>query len=599
LDNSKLTIHEDDTKIYTYPNKLKYIIEHDSKIIMIIDFVTSEITFDPVKKRTKTIISEGSADALLGSDDLMTRSYDGRIIKTLMPDQSVVYSYVEKKATDEMEKYTLNTVTIIYRNDGTVIRIQQDGDIVIITGNERKNINLKGNNLEFGKDVDYLFELNGKVNERKAGVYTCDLKKQKIWTRDDERNIFEIHADGIAKAKLSLSLNNLEDGNKDIDDIRPITPNYEGHSYLEPDIQHLDYPSNFYAPRLFVIENNNTGYELLDEEQISRFKYLKNKDQHTKYQFEDIENHYRSHTWLSKYFSISEINAQLHVINNIKLPQKLNKISQTPVLQQFAPKEIYIYRNLIESLPITQEFRDEVGIALQQRDEWMSKLKSNPLVDKTKIEEIKTNSLIQKRILQERQIPDVKYDADTLKAMFMLPEFDEYTLKSLLFDIEQHMLGKERRKHIEDYSFRILPLNDKHIQIMDILHAVSNELDRKQKEKKKSQESVKLIENYFQTDLGKKNVHIDISGVMNKKKKMMEQKENLNINIEHPLETDELTKKEISPIVHIENEKEEVKKSPPMIKRKLLPSIYKISSERQKEKEKDYKQKIEQWYNLR
>jgi hypothetical protein len=33
LDNSSLTIHEDETKIYTYPDKLKYLIEHESKFI--------------------------------------------------------------------------------------------------------------------------------------------------------------------------------------------------------------------------------------------------------------------------------------------------------------------------------------------------------------------------------------------------------------------------------------------------------------------------------------------------------------------------------------------------------------------------------------
>jgi len=31
-DNSMLTIHEDNTKIFTFPNHLKYLVEHDSKI---------------------------------------------------------------------------------------------------------------------------------------------------------------------------------------------------------------------------------------------------------------------------------------------------------------------------------------------------------------------------------------------------------------------------------------------------------------------------------------------------------------------------------------------------------------------------------------
>jgi hypothetical protein len=566
--------------------------------------VTSEITLDPVKKRTKTIISEGSSDALVGSDDLMTRSYDGRVIKTLLPDGTIMYSYMEKKATEDLEKFTLNSVTLIHKVDGTVIRIQQDGDITIMTGRERQNLNLKGSNLEFGKDLDYLFELNGKPSERKAGVYTCDLKKQKIWTKDEERNIFEIHADGTTKAKLSLSITNLEDGSKNIDDIRPVTPKYEGDNYLEPDVEHLDFPSNFYAPRLFVVDNNNTGYELFSEEQLTRYKYIKNKDIHTKYRVEEVENQFRSHTWLSRYFSINEKNTQLHVINNIKLPQRLHKIAQTPIIQPFAPKEIYIYRNVVESIPITNDIREQIKIALQQKDEWVSKIKASPLIDRTKIDEIKTNSLIQKRILQERQVPDVKFDADTIKANYLLPDFEEIKLRSILFDIEEHISEKERKRHIEDYSFRILPLNDHHIQIADILQVISAELEKKQKEKRRAQESVKLIENYFLTDIGKKHIHIDISGVMNKKVKAAGPKvteEGMNIHDEAAEGAlQDMTKKEITPIVHLENEKtEEDKKSPTMMKRKLLPSIYKLNVERQKEQEMKYKSSIEQWYKWR
>lgn len=32
-DNSKLTIHEDNTKIFTFPDNLKYLVEHESNLI--------------------------------------------------------------------------------------------------------------------------------------------------------------------------------------------------------------------------------------------------------------------------------------------------------------------------------------------------------------------------------------------------------------------------------------------------------------------------------------------------------------------------------------------------------------------------------------
>ena len=123
----------------------------------------------------------------------------------ILPDHTLVLTYKEKKATQEYNTYTFNTVTLIHRPDGTVVKISQDGEVVIITAEERENLNLKGQNLEHGKDIDYFFELNGNPEDRKGGVYTADLKKGKIWTKDDESNVFEIHADGTTKV---IKINN-------------------------------------------------------------------------------------------------------------------------------------------------------------------------------------------------------------------------------------------------------------------------------------------------------------------------------------------------------------------------------------------------------
>ena len=85
--------------------------------------------------------SASSTEALMSSDNLMTRSYDGRLSKIVLPNNTLVYTYKEKKAKEEFNIYSYNTVTLISRNDGTIIRINQDGDIVIVTSNERKRLN--------------------------------------------------------------------------------------------------------------------------------------------------------------------------------------------------------------------------------------------------------------------------------------------------------------------------------------------------------------------------------------------------------------------------------------------------------------------------
>ncbi len=55
-----------------------------------------------------------------------------------------------------------NIVHMVWRDDYSVIKVRQDGEIVTITGDARKYLNHIGKELEFGKnDSDYFFELFG------------------------------------------------------------------------------------------------------------------------------------------------------------------------------------------------------------------------------------------------------------------------------------------------------------------------------------------------------------------------------------------------------------------------------------------------------
>jgi hypothetical protein len=47
----------------------------------------------------------------------------------------------------------------------------------------------------------------GIPNERRSGVYTANLDQGKIWTQDEEGNIFIIYANGSSVEKLSVSFN--------------------------------------------------------------------------------------------------------------------------------------------------------------------------------------------------------------------------------------------------------------------------------------------------------------------------------------------------------------------------------------------------------
>ena len=265
-DNSLLTIHADDTKIFTFPSKQKYLIEHDK-------FASVEVRNDETKRNLKTIISEGGIDALLGSDDLMIRSYDGKLNKVILPDLTEVISYKEMKKQEDSDNLTLNTVVLIKRKDGTIIKSQQDGEVIIMSYKERFDL-IQGNNdkLLFDNEIDFekyfdlleennnhMFEIYGKKEERKGGIYTGDLKKGILYTKDNERNIFELNVNGSAKEKLSVSLD-IENSNKSIDEIKEKHINNNLFTKLKKnDIDNILLINNNPAVVNLNINNNNTN----------------------------------------------------------------------------------------------------------------------------------------------------------------------------------------------------------------------------------------------------------------------------------------------------------------------------------------------------
>lgn len=100
-----------------------------------------------------------------------------------------------------------NMVHIIKRDDFSVIKARQDGEIVIISANERAYLNNIGKQKEnFGReDYDYFFELFGVAAERRSGVYTASLAHGKVWMSDEEGNYFIVYANGDSVEKLSVS----------------------------------------------------------------------------------------------------------------------------------------------------------------------------------------------------------------------------------------------------------------------------------------------------------------------------------------------------------------------------------------------------------
>jgi hypothetical protein len=129
----------DGTEIYTR--------KEDQTSISIVrkeGYIPVRIIFDPVKARAKTIIGLGGTDAMMGIDNIMERSNDGRVTEILMPDRSVVQSYLERQELEGYNNFMTNMVHLVKRDDFSVVKVRQDGEVVVISANERAYLNSIG-----------------------------------------------------------------------------------------------------------------------------------------------------------------------------------------------------------------------------------------------------------------------------------------------------------------------------------------------------------------------------------------------------------------------------------------------------------------------
>lgn len=98
--------------------------------------------------------------------------------------------------------------------------------------------------------------------ERKTGVYTIELLKSKLWTRDNEGNYFSMSGNGEIEAKIAVSLNI----NSHNEDQRPQTPDIPDGEFIEEENKHLPSPLRWVPPRLFLINNDSSACEYLNQE---------------------------------------------------------------------------------------------------------------------------------------------------------------------------------------------------------------------------------------------------------------------------------------------------------------------------------------------
>ncbi|CAD8207264.1 unnamed protein product [Paramecium octaurelia] len=476
---AKVYIRDDQTLIIYYKDGSQYTQHYDGTIMLIKgdkvivehpNFASVVVTIDKVKQRTGTIIGMGSAYANVGFDNIFERSNDGRVVETFYQGCKVI-SYIEKQELPEYKQYKTNRIHLMYTHDGSVAKVVDDGEIVIVTAEERVRLNNKGEKKQLGQDIDYWLQLFSVSDERKAGVYTIDLTRKCIFTKDEESNYFQIDEDGNVTSKISVSLNQ-----------EPSTPDYIPDGlFVDEENKVLPPPKSWVPPRLFLVKNDNTGVELFNQTQLQDYFRLKSENPFCTKLIDELPNNVKSISF------ITELKNQTKKFIEVKIPQTLDIVPKTVQKTTIIPHKVFTYRNFLEYLPFDKDQRALHEQSLQKYEVWqkaMQKAQNEFGVIQKSEDERDAEFIIQMKILESRRT-DYSYESyDQAKSKITLPD----TASNIIEPLEQTLVRTAKVQQVVQQAFVDVHRKVQTIQI--------------QKSMKPSTEAKGFVQNYFDTKEG-------------------------------------------------------------------------------------------------
>ena len=342
-DNSFAVFHEDGSRIYKSSDNNTIYIESPG-------YAPVKIYKDPIKARQNTIIGLGSSDSGLGTEDIMLRSNDGVLIETFLPNKTKIQSFVQKQELEAYNEFATNRINLVTRNDGTIFKTSQDGEIVFITTEARESL------AKVSGSSAYFYDIFTVPEERNSGVYTIRADTGKIWTKDNEGNYFEVTTTGKAIERLAVSLN--------VEDNQPDSPPLSEGEYIDPECKFLPPPATIISPRIFIIKDDAIT-ELLEESQLEY--YFKNCQ--GRYIKEDTKE-YISHTWISDKNVNENYTFPGSPFVKYSLPKLVSPMLQTLVLSDKPKLVNYIFRRVKEFPLIDEEKRIKIEQELQNFEDW-------------------------------------------------------------------------------------------------------------------------------------------------------------------------------------------------------------------------------------
>ena len=358
---------------------------------------------------------------------LMDRIKDGQIIQTYLHDKSVIQSFVEvnefgdtkqelseepqfeldgteeihAEGTNEQEVQDLSNeetkneeqlqetpvpedtssfqgVHLIRRQDLSVTKVTSDGEICIISGPTRAQLNKRGNLMKMGKDYDYLIQLfDIRSEEKKGGIFICSLDKHNIITHDSDRNFFAVNSNGTFEKVLAPEVSevDVEEEHQEIFEEDMAENEFEDASQrsrgktVMPKVEVTKSKSTLanvlpVAPRIFKINTDGNASEFLTKERMleecSRFTYEVSNTKSTEF---IGQNPVLMHSYFKQLKTSEEMDEEYSIIAAIQskklddcilpedfaLPKNVEEyqLMFRPIVEK--PKtKVYLYRNFMQ-----------------------------------------------------------------------------------------------------------------------------------------------------------------------------------------------------------------------------------------------------------
>ncbi|CAD8197924.1 unnamed protein product [Paramecium octaurelia] len=453
---SKVYIRDDQTLIIYYKEGYQYTQHQDGTVMLIKgdkiivehpNFASVVVTIDKAKQRSGTIMRKNNTT--VGFDNIIDRSHDGRIVETFYQGCKVV-SYLEKYEIPDSKQYKTNRIHLLYTQDGGVSKCVADGEVVIITAEERVRLNNKGEKRQLGQDIDYWVQLFSLPDERRSGVYTIDLERKCIFTRDEEANYFEIDEDGHVVTKLSTaSAQNQE----------PYTPDQIPDGiFVDEENKVLPTPKQWIPPRLFLVRNDNTGIELYNQYQLQDYFRLKSENAFTTKIIEDMPNNVKSISF------ITELKQQNKKFIDVKIPQTLDIVPKIIQKTTIIAHRVFTFRNFLEYPPFEKEERIHHELSLQRFEIWQKNILKTQnefgILQKSE-EEKEIEFAIQMKILESRRTDYSTESYDQAKSKIQIPEQQITSVEPL----EQTLLKSARVQQTVQQAFVDLSRKAQTVQI--------------------------------------------------------------------------------------------------------------------------------------